>query len=139
MEVIYMDLSEIISDAFKYPFSDYKKFLMLGLPYIAIGIITLILGLQVAGTSEITNSTMNSSAMESTFIISLLLFYIVAIVAQLIMSGIGISVTRETINLSNNLPEIDLKNNRNYKLKKAIGLYFFCSVTLFSRYIVCFL
>ena len=111
MEVIYMDLSEIISDAFKYPFSDYKKFLMLGLPYLAIGIITLILGLQVAGTSEITNSTMNSSAMESTFIISLLLFYIVAIVAQLIMSGIGISVTRETINLSNNLPEIDLKNN----------------------------
>lgn len=109
-----MEISDIIEDSFKYPISDFKKFLILGIPCLIIGLFTLLFAFESISMASLANTTEEAiltSPIFSTFIISFLLFIIVLIICSIIMSGIGISIIKETIKPSNMLPDIELKTN----------------------------
>ncbi len=109
-----MEISDIIENSLKYPLSDFKKFLILGIPNLVIAIFATLFILQMAGLSSLTDvssEAMLSSPLFSTFIVTTLLFMLIAIICSIMMSGIGLSVIRQTIQPSDLLPDIQpLKN-----------------------------
>ena len=109
-----MEISDIIGDSFKYPLSDFKKFLILGIPYLIIGLFTLLFAFESINMASLANATEEmilASPIFSTFMITFLLFLIVSFICLIVMNGIGISVIKETIKPSNLLPNIELKTN----------------------------
>lgn len=134
-----METSDIINDSFKYPLSDFKKFLTLGIPYLIIGIFTLILTYESTGLttlSDVSEEAMLSSPIFSTFLITALVFFIVLIVCTIIMNGIGISVIRETIKASDMLPNIELKTNIIDGIKSLIVSLVYILVPLIIFFII---
>ena len=109
-----MEISDIVEDSLKYPLSDLKKFLIIGIPYLIIGILALILVYESIGIttlSDVSQEALLSSPLFSTFILTTLLFMIVTFICTIIMSGIGMSIIKETIKPSDLLPNINLKVN----------------------------
>ena len=109
-----MEISDIVEDSLKYPISDFKKFLILGIPYLIIGLFALLFLYEAAGLStlsDVSQEALLSSPLFSTFMVTFLLFIVVVIVCTIIMSGIGLSVIKETIKPSNMLPNIEFKTN----------------------------
>lgn len=109
-----MDIGDIMENSFKYPLSDFKKFLILGIPYLVIAIFASLFILQVAGLSslaDVSEDALLSSPLLSTFLVTTLLFIVVAVICSIIMSGIGISVIRETIKPSDMIPDLEPVNN----------------------------
>lgn len=92
-KVIIISLSDIFSDALKYPFSDITKFLI-------VGVIALLAGF----SSVVNNFQINNTAVS-------LFAAIVALVFALILSGYGVSVIRRGIQHSDEIPDVDLKEN----------------------------
>ncbi|AMD17324.1 hypothetical protein TL18_04365 [Methanobrevibacter sp. YE315] len=88
-----MSVIEVISDAIAYPFSDIKK-------YLIVGVLTLLAGFySVLGSFGIDNS------------ILMLLAILVSIVFALILSGYGLQVIKKGIQHSNEIPDIDPVTN----------------------------
>lgn len=109
-----MEISEIIEDAFKYPLADFKKFLILGIPNLVIAIFATLFISQGAGLSslgDVSEEALLSSPLFSTFIVTFLLFVLISIICSIMMSGIGLSVIRQTIQLSDVMPDIQPVKN----------------------------
>lgn len=107
-----MELNEVISDAFKYPLSDYKKFFILGIPNLILSIVIVVLGLQIDGLDSFTSTdSLLSSPLFTTFLATFLVFLLVAIISQIFMCGIGISVIRNTHKFSHELPDLEPGKN----------------------------
>ena len=88
-----MSLIEILSDAVKYPFSDIKN-------YLIVGVLAVLASLaNVLQTSGIQNSAVLGIA------------GIIAIIFTFIFSGYGIDVIKKAIESSSEFPAIDLKRN----------------------------
>ena len=109
-----MDISDIIEDSFKYPLADFKKFLILGIPNLVIAIFAVLFIVQGVGLSSVANvseEALLSSPLFSTFIVTFLLFILVVLICSIMMSGIGLSVIRQTIQPSDIMPDIQPVKN----------------------------
>ena len=123
-----MELLDIVVESLKYPFSDIKQSLILGIPYLIaaiFGVLTIILGDNVI---ELTEDALTSSPLTPTFAIITLLFLVFVIISAVIMSGIGISVIQETIKGSNLLPKIELKENITNGIKNIIVTFVYAII-----------
>lgn len=126
-----MEISDIIEDSFKYPISDFKKLLILGIPFLVIGIFALLFifeSIGISALSDVSEEAILSSPLFSTFLITTLLFIIVTIICSIIMNGIGISVIKETIKPSDSLPNIELKTNLLNGIKSLIVSFIYIIV-----------
>lgn len=109
-----MDINNIINDSIHYPLSDYKKFLILGLPNLILSILFFIFILQALGLDSIADlptEDIISSPIFGRFIATTLVFFIALIIGLIIIEGIQLSVIRETINGNDYLPNLDLSRN----------------------------
>lgn len=109
-----MEINDIINDAIHYPLSDYKKFLILGLPNLILSILFFILILQALGLDSIADLPADIiiySPIFSTFIITTIIFFIALVIGVLILEGIQLSVIRETINGNDIIPNLELSKN----------------------------
>lgn len=88
-----MSLTEIFSDAIKYPFSDMTNFLIVG-----------VLAVLASLTSVVT-----SFGIESSFIT--IIAGIIALIFTLILSGYSVDIIKKGIESSYDFPIIDLKEN----------------------------
>ena len=88
-----MSLTEIFSDAIKYPFSDITNFLI-------VGVLAVLASL---------SSVLTSLGIESSFI--LIIAGIIAFIFTLILSGYSVEIVKKGIESSNDFPIIDLKEN----------------------------
>lgn len=88
-----MNITEIISDAIRYPFSDITKFLM-------VGVLVVLAGLSsVTTTWGIDNSIIG------------LIVAIISIIFALVLSGFSVDVIKKGIQNSDEIPNIDLMRN----------------------------
>lgn len=97
-----MSLTEILSDAVKYPFSDITNFLI-------VGVLALLASL---------SSVFNSFGYESGVIA--IVAAIIGFVFTLILSGYGIDVIKKGIESSNDFPAIDLMDQLVKGIKAVI-------------------
>lgn len=88
-----MSLGEIFSDAIKYPFSDVKAFLIVGVIALLSGITSIALSFNVDNTSAV------------------LLLSVIGIIFAVILTGYGVDVIKGGIEHSEAIPEIDLMKN----------------------------
>lgn len=88
-----MQLGEIISDALKYPFNDYGKWLVLGVLFIVCSLGSILAQFKVYNN-----------------ILSLILI-IVSVIVSIIVLGYALSVLRNGIELSDEIPDFDWTNN----------------------------
>ena len=95
-----MSLTEIFNDSLKYPFSDMTKFCI-------IGIVMVVSSL---GSLEIGNAIISS------------VLGIVAAVASIITSGYSVSVVKKAIVKSDEIPDLDLRENIIDGLKMIVML-----------------
>lgn len=88
-----MSLSQIITDSIKYPFSDLKKFAI-------VGIIALLAGISnVFPTLGVDNGAV------------LLIGIVISLIFALILSGFGLSVIKKAVGHADEIPDIDPVNN----------------------------
>ena len=109
-----MDTNDIVNDALHYPLSDYKKLLILGLPNLVLSIFFIVFIIQAVGLEGISDLPSNMivySPLFSTFILTTMIFIVVLIIGTLIISGIQLSVIRETIKGNNILPNLEIGKN----------------------------
>lgn len=88
-----MQLGEIFSDALKYPFNDYTKWLILGVLFIICSLGSILTQFRVYNS-----------------ILSIILV-IVSIIVTIIVLGYALSVLRNGIELSDEIPDFDWTNN----------------------------
>ncbi|WP_407377756.1 DUF4013 domain-containing protein [Methanobrevibacter sp.] len=88
-----MSISEIISDAIRYPFSDITKFLIIGIIALLAGFANLLDPFDIDGF-----------AMKA-------VFTILSIIFSLMLSGIGLNVIKNAIAHSDEIPVLDPVNN----------------------------
>ena len=134
MEENNLEISNIIQNSFKYPFSDIKKFLILGIPNLIMAILSIILGIQALSISDFTSTeSLLSSPLFTTLLVTTFIYLIVALIVVLLMNGIGLAVIRETINYSNELPEIKIGKNILDGIKSIIitAIYFLVPTVIF--------
>ncbi len=91
--MIFISLGEIFSDAIKYPFSDVKAFLIVGVIALLSGITSIALSFNVDNTSAV------------------LLLSVIGIIFAVILTGYGVDVIKGGIEHSGAIPEIDLMKN----------------------------
>lgn len=84
-----MNLSEIFKDSLKYPISDMTKFCI-------FGVVMLLSAL----------SSLNFENDVLTYV-----FSVISLVALIISLGYGVAITRNAINKSSEIPDLDLKTN----------------------------
>lgn len=109
-----INVKEIISDAVHYPLSDIKKFLILGLPNLILTIVLFILFFEINGLDAVSNLPVEeliSTAEFSNFIIVTVIFLIITVLWILVIEGIGLSIIRNTINGTDELPSIKIGQN----------------------------
>ena len=88
-----MSLSQIITDSIKYPFSDLKKFAI-------VGVIALLAGISnVFPTLGVDNGAV------------LLIGIVISLIFALILSGFGLSVIKKAVGHADEIPDIDPVNN----------------------------
>lgn len=103
-----MSLSEIISDAVSYPFTDIQKFLI-------VGVISIIAGL---------SDLFKGWGFDSLAILAVA--GIIGIIFSVILSGYGVSVIRNAINNSREIPDFDFMTNLIDGIKAIIiGIVYF--------------
>jgi hypothetical protein len=103
-----MSLTEIISDAIKYPFSDITKFAM-------VGVLAVLAGF----SSVVATLAPDSTALG-------LLAVVISFIFALILSGYCVDVIKKGIEYSDEIPDIDLKKNLiNGFYALIIGLVYF--------------
>lgn len=93
-----MSLTEIFNDALKYPFSDMTKFCILG----------VIMVISSLGSLELGNEIISS------------VLGLIGVIASLITLGYGVSVVKNAIIKSNEIPDFDLQTNIVDGLKMAV-------------------
>ncbi|MBQ6220469.1 MAG: DUF4013 domain-containing protein [Methanosphaera sp.] len=110
-----MEITQIIEDALRYPLTDYKKFLILGIPNLILGIFMAIFIGQASSlffTNVNTNSTEFITSPEFyAFIGSSMIVMLLTFLVSIFISGIGISIMRYTFNNKNELPNIEPVKN----------------------------
>jgi len=131
-----MEITEIIKDAFHYPISDFKKFLVLGIPILILSVLFFVLILQAVGLSEIANlpaKSLANSPLFSTFIITTLIFFVALIIGVIIIEGIQISIIRESINNNDILPSLEPVKNFVDGIKGIVLqiIYMFIPITIY--------
>lgn len=87
-----MSLKEIFSDSLRYPFSNLSKF-------VVVGILTLIAGF----SSILTNYTVEGGVMAISGVVSF--------IAGLLASGYGVSIIRQAISKSDDVPSFSFMDN----------------------------
>ncbi len=129
-----MELKEIIVDALHYPLKDFDKFFYIGLFNLIIMVFTSVLALNMFTTNDFMYYT------PPMYMVFLFLFFIVAIIIGLILSGISLDVIRKTIKNDNDLPTISLKNNIVDGLKYIIvaWAYVFIPTIIYTVLVVLF-
>lgn len=88
-----MSLSEIFSDAVKYPFSDITNFLFVGVLALMASISNVVASFDIDGTAVV------------------MLASVISFIFALMLSGYCVSVVKKAISGGNDFPEIDLMNN----------------------------
>ena len=88
-----MSLGDIFSDAIKYPFSDITKFLIVGVIAVLAGLSSIVMSFKVHSFSVYGIAS------------------IIGFIFSLVLAGYGVSVIRNGISLSDEIPDIDLKAN----------------------------
>lgn len=111
-----MSLTEIFNDSLKYPFSDMTKFCI-------IGIVMVVSSL---GSLEIGNAIISS------------VLGIVAAVASIITSGYSVSVVKKAIVKSDEIPDLDLRENIIDGLKMIVMLIVYYIIPIIITLIVAF-
>lgn len=129
-----MNINDIINDALHYPLSDYKNFLVLGLPNLILSIVFFVLIIQAVGLDSISNlppESIISSPIFTRFIYTIMLFIIVSFIGVIIIEGIQISVIRETIRGNDVLPKLKVVDNFVDGLKcLVLSIIYFMVITL---------
>ena len=111
-----MSLTEIFNDSLKYPFSDMTKFCI-------IGIVMVVSSL---GSLEIGNAIISS------------VLGIVVAVASIITSGYSVSVVKKAIVKSDEIPDLDLRENIIDGLKMIVMLIVYYIIPIIITLIVAF-
>lgn len=111
-----MSLTEIFNDSLKYPFSDMTKFCI-------IGIVMVVSSL---GSLEIGNAIISS------------VLGIVAAVASIITSGYSVSVVKKALVKSDEIPDLDLRENIIDGLKMIVMLIVYYIIPIIITLIVAF-
>ena len=111
-----MSLTEIFIDSLKYPFSDMTKFCI-------IGIVMVVSSL---GSLEIGNAIISS------------VLGIVAAVASIITSGYSVSVVKKALVKSDEIPDLDLRENIIDGLKMIVMLIVYYIIPIIITLIVAF-
>lgn len=88
-----MSFTEVISDAIKYPFSDIKKFII-------VGVLALLAAFAEVGYAFVGDNT-----------IMFLILLIIGLIFAIILSGYSVGVIRNAIQNSNEIPGVDLVAN----------------------------
>lgn len=102
-----MEFGEIFSDALKYPISDYKKLLTLGLVFLISSLPS------VFATIGLRNGSINMSWTIVSFAITLLTW------------GYGLSVVRESITLNDEIPDFDWVKNFVDGIKRFLVMFIY--------------
>ena len=84
-----MSLTEIFTDSLKYPFSDMTKFCILG----------VIMAISSLGSLDLGNETLT------------LILGIIGLIASIIAGGYGVSIVKNAIIRSDEIPDFDLQTN----------------------------
>lgn len=104
-----MSLTEIISNAISYPFSDIGKFIM-------VGILVLLAGL---------SSFIAPFGIQNNSILALIIV-LIALIFAIVLSGYSVDVIKNGIDNSNEIPSIDFMKNFVNGLKTlVIGIVYF--------------
>lgn len=104
-----MSLTEIISNAISYPFSDIGKFIM-------VGILVLLAGL---------SSFIAPFGIQNNSILALIIV-LIALIFAIVLSGYNVDVIKNGIDNSNEIPSIDFMKNFVNGLKTlVIGIVYF--------------
>lgn len=104
-----MSLTEIISNAISYPFSDIGKFIMVGILVLLAGLSSFIAPFGIQNNSILT-----------------LIIVLIALIFAIVLSGYNVDVIKNGIDNSNEIPSIDFMKNFVNGLKTlVIGIVYF--------------
>ena len=121
-----MDITDIIKDSFKYPFSDNKQFAYIFLTFVALG---LFVGLSVA-------LPVISARFEFSMPIALLLsiiLVIVSLVVAILICGYQIDIIEVACDVEDNIPSFEPTKN----IKNGLGLILIYLVFYIISSIIC--